>query len=312
MFDFNLVAANGSVSVRSFKNAGSATRYANKHGLTVAKDIASTSLALIADVSSDLAPVDIDAVLASIAPNAETVDVDAVLATLDTATDADTANLRDRALAVSQTDVDAMVARIQATFDARDAFEASRGLDLADRSTSYAKARTFMMNNANAVARGFIVLGVDPVNVIRRKVVSSNEFTAKGLDKVTELCMFICGNAARFQSVSKAFIACAVAVADKDANAIGNKVNKAFLSNASFDKLVSDADLASYLKDYQHKFMSGGRDTQSSQVRNVLDVLGLASIVTVDHARGGIAINRDHGFFNLFRARYMTQATFAA
>jgi hypothetical protein len=293
MIDFNLVAANGSIETRAFKNAGVATRYANKHGLTVAKSVG--ALALIETVDQSLEAVD-------------AVDVDAVLASINVTGDTDTATLRERALAVAQSDVDAMVERIRATFDARDAFEESRGLDLADRSTSYAVARKRMLDAGQAVARAFIVLGAEPVNVIRRKVVSSNEFTAKGLDKVTELCQFICGNEVRFQSVTKAFIACAIAVADRDDSAIGNKVNKAFLSNASFDRLVSDADLATYLKDYQHKFMSGGRDTQSSQVRNVLDVLGLADIVTVDRARGGIAIKRDHGFYDLFRNRFMQTA----
>jgi hypothetical protein len=247
--------------------------------------------------------VDVNAVLEALAPtDSDTPVIDV--------TDSDAMqSLRDIALSFDQGTVDTMIDDIRATFAARDTFEESRGLDLNDSASSYAKAKRNMLANAVAVARGFLALNVEPVNVIRRKVMSNNEFTAKGLDKVTEVCAFICGNASRFQRVTQAFIACSIAVADRDASPIGNKVNRAFLSNASFDKLVNDAELAAYLRDYQHKFMSGGRDTQSSQVRNVLDVLGLATICTVEHARGGISINRDHGFYQLFRNRYMTQAT---
>lgn len=286
MTDFNLVDANGSVSVRSFGSKSVATRYANKHGLTVAVSLGSVAL--------------ID--------NATDADVDAVLASIDSATDETVHSLRDVALSFDQTAVDAMSAQIDACFIGRDAFEASQGLDLADRSSSYAKAQKNMRANMVAVARGLLALNVEPSNVIRRKVVSGAEFSAKALDKVTEICAFICGNTSRFQKVTQAFIACSIVVADHDDSAIGNRVNKLFLSNASFDKLVSDKELAQYVSDYQHKFMSGGKDTQSSQVRNVLDVLGLGEIVTVDHARGGIRINRSHGFYNLFRERYLTAA----
>lgn len=270
---------------------------------------------VVATVDATLTATDVTATVEQVAIDTGAVaaiDANDVLAVLNdaTANDDATLSLRDLALSFDTDAVDAMVSDIRATFDARDAFEQSRGLSLADKSSSYAKAKANMLNNAIAVARGFLALNVEPVNVIRRKVVSGNEFSAKALDKVTELCAFICGNAARFQSVTKAFIACAIAVADKSADdsAIGNKVNKLFLSNASFDRLVNDAELAAYIADYQHKFMSGGKDTQSSQVRNVLDVLGLATICTVDHARGGITINKAHGFYSLFRERYMTQA----
>ena len=70
MIDFNLVDANGSVSVRAFANKSAATRYANKNGLTIATSVG--ALALIAD--TDVATLDTD-------------DVDSVLASLD-ATDA--------------------------------------------------------------------------------------------------------------------------------------------------------------------------------------------------------------------------------
>jgi hypothetical protein len=128
-------------------------------------------------------------------------------------------------------------------------------------------------------------------------------FNAKALDKITELAQFAVGHGATVQKVTLAFIACALAFDQGDA--IDNKLNKNFLSNADVSRLVTDADLAAYIADYQHKFMTGGKDTQSSQVRNVLDVLGLGQIVSNDRARGAIIINADHAFFDHFRAELM-------
>lgn len=238
---------------------------------------------------------DVDAVLTDIA-NVETV-------ALDTATD-ETLTLRDRALAYDAATVDAMRERIVASFDRRDTFE---GINATDSASSYAKARKNMTANSVAVARAFLALDIEPANVIERKVVENKMFNAKALDKVTEICAFICGNSTRFQKVTQAFIACAMLYSSRNDTAIDNATNKAFLSNSSF-KMIADDELRDYLRDYQHKFMSGGKDTQSSQVRNVLDVLNLASIVTVERARGGIVLNDTHEFYSLFHDRYMVRA----
>lgn len=254
----------------------------------------------------DIAESDLDAVLAAIAPQTEPV-ID-IAPVIDAETVSETApvlNLRDRALAFAQTDVDAMIADIEASFARRDDFEGSAANDSA---SSYAKARKNMLANRISVARAFLVLDVSSANVIERKVVENKMFNAKALDKVTEIAGFICGNTSKFQKVTQAFIACAMFYSSKNDGAIINRLNKNFLSNNSFDKLVSDKELADYLREYQHKFMTGGKDTQSSQVRNVLDVLGLAQIVTVERARGGIALNDTHEFYTLFHDRYMQHA----
>lgn len=211
-------------------------------------------------------------------------------------------NIRDIALSFDDTQVEATCELIEACFDRRDAFEERNGLNI-DVSNSYTKAKAKMLSASVAVARFMLALDIAPSAVIERQVAETKMFNAKALDKVTELAQLTVGLGQHVQKVTVAFICCALAF-DKG-EAIDNKLNKNFLSNADVSKLVTDAELADYISDYQHKFMTGGKDTQSSQVRNVLDVLGLGSIVSTERARGAIQINASHLFYDFFRARYM-------
>lgn len=212
--------------------------------------------------------------------------------------------LRAKANAFAQPQVDAMVAKIKAAFTQRDKHEQGSML-------SYERERKRMIGSSIAVARLFLALDIEPSNIILRKVNSNAMFNAKALKKIVEIAQFVCGARSNIEKVLAAFIACALVFDERASkgDAIANTQNKAFLSSANFDKIVSDADLATYLKDYQHKFMTGGQDTQSSQVRNVLDVLGLGAITTANNrSRGGIAINSNHDFYQLFRNQFMVQA----
>lgn len=213
----------------------------------------------------------------------------------------ETLSFRDKCNAFSQIDVDTMVASLRDSFARRDTFEGAN----ATGSNSYTVNRDKVLNNSVAVARFFLALGITPSAVIERKVSSNKMFNAKALKKIVELAQFACTGAKKIEKVMSAFIVCSLAFDAKSGDAIANRFNKSFLSNLDFSKIVEDAELAAYLSDYQHSFMSGGKDTQSSQARNVLDVLGLGSIVTVENkSRGGIAINRDHDFFADFTAAF--------
>lgn len=276
MTTFDIVNASGAI-VRQFARKSDATRYANKHGMVVSQYDATTTLALIASLDSD--------------------ETDSVIASLDT----DAVSFHDAALSFDAVSVAAMQADIVASFARRDVFESNAASDL-----SYTRERARMLEASAPVARFFLALNVSPSSVIERKVNSSNMFNAKALKKIVELARFACGTSNKVEKVMLAFIACALTFDAKLNGAIANKVNKSFLSGLNFDKIVSDTELADYLSEYQHKYMSGGKDTQSSQARNVLDVLGLGRIVTCDNAnRGGIEINSNHLFFAQFRTAFM-------
>lgn len=217
----------------------------------------------------------------------------------------DIVTLRDRANAFAQDAVDAMCAKIAKAFAQRDKFESGAML-------SYLREKERMLvTNKIAVARLFLALDIEPSNVILRKVSSNAMFNAKAFKKICELASFVCTGNTKIEKVMSAFIACALLFDERTAKgaAISNAANKAFLSNMKFDQIVQDVDLAAYLADYQHKFITGGKDTQSSQARNVLDVLGLGAIATADNrARGGVIINSQHEFYSLFRESFMKAA----
>lgn len=207
-------------------------------------------------------------------------------------------SFRDTCNAIAQDRVDAMILAIEESFARRDTFEGAAALD---SSSSYAKNRNAVLANKVAVARFFCALNVTAAGVIERKVSANKMFNAKALKKIVELSRFAVLGERKIEKVMSAFTFCALAFD----GAISNATNKNFLSSLDFSQIVNDSDLASYLADYQHAYISGGKDTQSSQARNVLDVLGLGSIVNVDNrSRGGIELNRAHPFFADFNAAF--------
>ena len=199
---------------------------------------------------------------------------------------------RDRCNAFDTATVDSMVAKINASLERRDNAANNGG-------GSYTKERAKVVANIGAVARFFLALNIEPSQVIERRVVASAMFNAKALKKVVELARFAVTGNKSIEKVMSAFIICALAFENRtDGAAISNRINKSFLSNLDFSKIVEDEELADYLADYQHAYISGGKDTQSSQARNVLDVLGLGEIVNCDNrSRGGIVLNNTHAFF---------------
>jgi hypothetical protein len=214
----------------------------------------------------------------------------------------ETLTIRDFALGFDEKTVENMIDDITASFDRRDAFEQKNGNDI-DYASSYTRAKNNMLKSEVAVARFFLALNIKPSDVIERKVVENKMFNAKALDKVTQLARFVANAGADVQMVTRAFICCALAF--DNGEAIDNKVNKNFLTKTDVSKMVKDQELADYIAEYQHKYMTGGKDTQSSQVRNVLDVLGLGDIVSLNRSRGAIALNSGHMFFAYFKARFM-------
>lgn len=211
-------------------------------------------------------------------------------------------SFRDSCNAIEQSKVDAMCADIVASFNRRDAFEGSAALDSA---SSYSKNRAAVLNNQIAVARFFCALDITAASVIERKVSANKMFNAKALKKIVELARFAVLNERKIEKVMSAFIICALKFEANSGEAISNAVNKSFLSNLDFSLIVADSDLAAYLADYQHAYISGGKDTQSSQARNVLDVLQLGSIVNCDNrSRGGVSLNSQHAFYSDFTAAF--------
>ncbi len=223
------------------------------------------------------------------------------LALTTNATVGEAIDIRTIALAFDDATVETMCSDIEASFDRRDAFEMVNGLDI-DATNSYTKAKAKMLKNSIAVARFFLAMNIAPSRVIERQVSVNKMFNAKALDKVTEIAAFVTGYGSKMQKVTSAFILCALAF---DGDAIDNKVNKNFLSSDDISKMVKDQDLRDYLDTYRHEYITGGKDTQSSQVRNVLDVLGVGEIVSLERARGGFKINAQHALFDYFRAAFL-------
>lgn len=213
-------------------------------------------------------------------------------------------SLREVALGFSNAQVGAMCAKIKKSFERRDAFEASQGLVLAARN-SYTVERDRMLANNIAVARFFLALDVEPSAVIERKVASTAMFNAKALKKVTELAQLTTSVGAKVEKVIKSFIACAIIATDRKVDVITNEVNRRFLCSQGFTAQISDTDLIDHLDELRLRSMTSGAETQSSQMRNVLDVLGLGEIRTIEKPRDAIVLNIDSPFYAMMREKLL-------
>lgn len=216
----------------------------------------------------------------------------------------ETTTLRETANGFSTQKVTAMTTKLEASFDRRDQFEAANGLAISGRN-SYTVERDRMLKNKVAVARLFLALGIEPSAVVERKVAESAMFNAKALKKVTEIAQFVCGYGQRLERVMRAFIACAIVATDKNVATITNKVNVAFLGSSDLRGRLTDDDLIDHLDTLRHRAMTSGAETQSSQARNVLDVLGLGRIESVEKPRDAIVIDRSNGFYAMFEDAFM-------
>lgn len=226
-------------------------------------------------------------------------------------------NIRTQARELTNQQVGSMVSQIVLSLKRRDEFEKSQGLDL-EIDNSYTRERDQILANKHNVARLFIVCGVKASEVIERQVTSTSMFNAKALKKVREIANFVCGDKQGgalpkrpLEKVVTAFVAGAMLSTDSKVTTMQNALNKNFLSSTALDNIISDEqlreDIAAMRAEHGSTSITGGKDTQSSQVRNVLDVLGLGTISSVDKHRDAITINRKHGFYELFASRYMTK-----
>jgi hypothetical protein len=216
-------------------------------------------------------------------------------------------SLRDRALGFDAKVVATMKGKITQSFKRRDQFESDNGLNVSDRN-SYTVERDRMLKNSTAVAMLFLALDLQPSDVIERKVASNAMFNAKALKKVNEIATFVCGYGERLERVMRAFLACAIVATDKGHDVITNAINARFLNSDDLKAHVTDSDLLDNLAELRATHMTSGAATQSSQCRNVLDVLGIGSIRSIEKPRDAIALDTTHGFIQLFRERFMVTA----
>lgn len=212
--------------------------------------------------------------------------------------------LREVSLSFDDATVVAASEAVRASFERRDAFEASNGLAIFT-DNSYTRERNRMLTNINAVTRLFLALGIEASDVIERQVSSTAMFNAKALKKITEIALYVSGYAHKLERVTRAFVACAIIATDRGVSLITNDTNRKFLCSAGFSGQITDQDLIDHLDDLRHRAMTSGAETQSSQARNVLDVLGLGTIKSVHKNRDAIELHTDSLFFAMFRKDFL-------
>lgn len=149
-------------------------------------------------------------------------------------------------------------------------------------------------NETDAVARLFIGLKINPRAFILMKWLDDAELNKHGFQKlavteslygykkIKEIAQYILSGNSKLESIVMTWTACAI-IASRTGEPIPREVCKTFLSSIDLEQ-VSPA-LASAVRDYQAVralqavHMSGGKDTQTSQMTLVLASLGSGTLV---------------------------------
>lgn len=222
-------------------------------------------------------------------------------------------SLRRAAKNASDEAVAVMTASILAAIDKRDTFESADNTKVIG--DAYGDTRKKMIKSVDSLARLFIASGAvnDAANVICRQLSSRSMFSAYALDKMIEIAEFVVTGREKIQKVSRCFIACAIVSADNGATVIANVDNAKFLNKNSLvaSHFVSDESAKSQLELWSRGHCTNSEQTQSSQMRNVLEILNFVTLVHDDRARGAIKIDVNHSFLKLFRATFMIEAVAA-
>ncbi len=254
--------------------------------------------------------VDVIAALAELDALEPTVIVVAAIDEEEPAEPTEVKSMRETVVGYADEDVAVMVKAIDDSLDRREAFELAQGPVLTG--SSWDKARKQIAANRGGLARMFMALGVTPSAVFERQVVQGKMFNAKAIKKIVELAQYVGQPAAtkpKLERVTRAFIACAL-LADQTnpGSPITNAVNARFLGRKDLACHIKDQDILDNIEDLRHRAMTTGAETQSSQARNVLDVLGLGRVTTVTRARDAVVIDAEAPLFAMFRQDYMITA----
>lgn len=207
--------------------------------------------------------------------------------------------------------VDDMVAAIEQSIDRRHAFELANG----GIGGSWLNAKKSVLANKTTIATFFIALGVTPAAVFERQLVEGKMFNAKSIKKVVEMAKFAHDGISKMERVITSFVACLLIANDKTGGepiVFTNAVNAKFLNRQDLANYIKDKDLLDAINEQRHTAMSTGAATQSSQMRNVLDVLGLGSVRKVERERDAVVIDPKHPFFAGFREKYLAPKLAAA
>jgi len=197
--------------------------------------------------------------------------------------------------------------RISDAIDERRALETKDGAEL---SKDFASLESWM--ETDAVARLFIGLRVNPRVYVMSKFLSDADLSKAGFQpearsrnlkaykKVREVAEYVLHGGARLEAVFKTWTACAI-LASKHTARIDRRVCEMFLSSLDISQV--SPDLAESVREFQAKHMSGGAQTQTSQMTLTLANLGAGTLVQ-DGRSKDFSLNRESALIHALAERF--------
>lgn len=189
--------------------------------------------------------------------------------------------------------------------------------DGAELSKDFASLESW--NDTDAVARLFIGLRVNPRVYVMSKFLPDADLQKAGFQpearsrnlkaykKVREVAEYVLHGGAKLEAVFKTWTACAI-LASKHTARIDRRVCEMFLS--SLDIAQVSPDLADAVREFQAKHMSGGAQTQTSQMTLTLANLGAGTLVQ-DGRSKDFSLNRESALVHALAERFGLSAQLA-
>lgn len=209
---------------------------------------------------------------------------------------------------VSVQKVNAVIKEIDTAFEKRGKFISALNVETGktdSESKDYAAITRHLKNGKANLARVLAVSGISADLLFNRVRNEGQRANMKAILKAIQASDLLCGNLSSkgIQRVTQCFIGASIVATVHGKDYLTTEEQKKILSNATISNNSMKPELIDAIKEYRHTVMSSGRDTQSSQMRTILDNLNACSYVKID-GENAIKLNLAspiiRGFANAF------------
>ena len=218
--------------------------------------------------------------------------------------------IKSKLARVNKVKLEAMKDAIAQAFDAREEFELERN-GAVKKDVTIARTKWCA---TDAVARALVLFGADANLMVNKSLQSDgngNEKTranAKGLAKVAAFANALQTDHMSENAVFFSFVNGVSKLAAAGGGQVSNNTQKMIISGQTLTGDTKKIFAKCGIDNIERKLsITTGKDTQSSQCRNLLVNLGVAepySLGRTDHERGLVIKDTDHWFFESVRAMF--------
>lgn len=199
---------------------------------------------------------------------------------------------------VSPQKVNAVVKQINDQFELRGQFVSGLNVDSGttdSASRDYQTIAKKLKLSVSNFARVLASANIKPSVIFNKHRSKTQRANMKAIIKAIEASDFLCGDNNSLQAVTRCFLGASILMTvNRDGSPISNEEQKKILSSVRFSPSQVSQELIDLISEYKHISMTSAADTQSSQMRTILNNLGACEYVKDENDNNAIQINLDH------------------